>query len=135
MMSSPWVYPITLSTVLLLFHAIRYTKKISKPPRWKVVPPTTERVVIIGASSGVRTARHSHGACIDFYGLSAWGSFDTLVICAGVSSVRPVMEIAGYEPSIDDSIKYSTREGVKQVNEAMQRSLQGNFTAPVLSSV
>ncbi len=53
MMSSPWVYPITLSTVLLLFHAIRYTKKISKPPRWKVVPPTTERVVIIGASSGV----------------------------------------------------------------------------------
>src|SRR5258707_450863 len=104
MMSSPWVYPITLSTVLLLFHAIRYTKKISKPPRWKVVPPTTERVVIIGASSGV-------------------------------SSVRPVMEIAGYEPSIDDSIKYSTREGVKQVNEAMQRSLQGNFTAPVLSSV
>ena len=53
MMASKWVYSISLSAILLLFHAIRRARRTSIPPRWKDIPPSNERVVIIGASSGV----------------------------------------------------------------------------------
>ncbi|KAF8311419.1 uncharacterized protein EI90DRAFT_3096604 [Cantharellus anzutake] len=51
-MTSYWFYPVAL-LISVLLHAIRKSKRNSKPPRWRNVPPATERVLVIGASSGV----------------------------------------------------------------------------------
>ena len=65
--------------------------------------------------------------------LLEWHGLDTLVVTAGVSALRPVLEIAGVgdgsaaaQPSVD---------GVQRVADVALAAIQGNYIGPLLSVV
>jgi hypothetical protein len=61
-----------------------------------------------------------------------WHGLDTLIVAAGVSALRPVLEIAGVEgpsvtrPSLDD---------VRRVEDVAMAAIKGNYLGPLLSVV
>ncbi len=62
-----------------------------------------------------------------------WHGLDTLVVSAGVSALRPVLEIAGEsgaspeaQPSVD---------GVQRVADVALAAIKGNYVGPLLSVV
>jgi hypothetical protein len=61
-----------------------------------------------------------------------WHGIDTLIVAAGVSALRPVLDIAGVkgpsmtEPSLD---------GVQRVEDVALAAIKGNYLAPLLSVV
>ncbi|GJE92116.1 NAD(P)-binding protein [Phanerochaete sordida] len=62
---------------------------------------------------------------------SVWGGVDTVIICAGVSSLRPLLEVAGVErPGEDVSLT-----GIRRIREVSDAAMKGNFTGPLLSAV
>ncbi|KAN0136346.1 hypothetical protein V8E53_005714 [Lactarius tabidus] len=155
-----------------------FTKKKSRRPQ--LVSPSGERVLILGASSGVgrvlalKYAERGAKVCViarrdaelelvrsecellapspdavfsvlaDFTDAEAlitvrnkieekWHGLDTLVISAGVSALRPVLEIAGVgdvsaatQPSVD---------GVQRVADVALAAIKGNYVGPLLSVV
>ncbi|KAI9436898.1 hypothetical protein H4582DRAFT_2120298 [Lactarius indigo] len=157
-------------------------KSLTEPSsrRPELVPPSGERVLILGASSGVGrvlalkyvergakvcvVARRSaeleqvrsecevvarvpdavFSVCADFTDAEAliivrnkieekWHGLDTLVVSAGVSALRPVLEIAGVsgvsaasQPSVD---------GVQRVADVAMAAINGNYIGPLLSVV
>ncbi|KAG8853620.1 hypothetical protein FRB91_004628 [Serendipita sp. 411] len=157
--------------------------------RSKRIPPSSERVLIIGASSGVGksiamlyAARGTKRVCIvgrrlpqlkqvkeeclsqsrsqsqsrdhgsneedndhilvhvadatrveDLVALrerleEEWGGIDTVHICAGVSSLRPLLDVAG-SPYAS---RATTVEGIKHAQSVALKAIEGNFTAPLL---
>jgi hypothetical protein len=52
-------------------------------------------------------------------------------ICAGVSSLRPLMEIA----DSPRGAKETTIENVRHAGEIAQKAIDGNFTGPLLTAV
>ncbi|TFK93989.1 NAD(P)-binding protein [Polyporus arcularius HHB13444] len=65
-----------------------------------------------------------------------WGGVDTLIICAGVSALRPLLEVAGLEkvggvfvpPKVDAS-------GVQRTVAAANAAMQGNYIGPLVCAV
>ncbi|KAI0749500.1 NAD-P-binding protein [Daedaleopsis nitida] len=65
-----------------------------------------------------------------------WGGLDTLIVCAGVSALRPLLEIAGLErvggafvpPQVDVS-------GVQRTVAAASAVIQGNYLGPLVCAV
>ncbi|KAH7923772.1 NAD(P)-binding protein [Leucogyrophana mollusca] len=159
----------------------RFLRSVSD--RRLIVSPTTERVLILGATSGVgRTLAHqyaSRGArvCVvgrrkdkldeavaecgsfsrqsgkvlgiqgdctdgdDMVNIRAtiekeWGGLDTLIICAGVSALQPLMCVAGVDMGVRDTKpSHATREGIKNAVDISNAALRGNFTSPFVAAV
>jgi len=61
-----------------------------------------------------------------------WHGIDTLIVAAGVSALRPVLEIAGVKgPSVTEP----SLDGVQRVEDAALAAIKGNYLAPLLSVV
>ena len=61
----------------------------------------------------------------------AWDGVDTVVVAAGVSSLRPLLEIAGVqhpgeEPKLQD---------VQRTLDVSNAAIRGNFSGPLVSAV
>ena len=67
---------------------------------------------------------------------SEWGGLDTLVISAGVSALRPLLEVAGVERR--DGAFYPLHagsEGVRCAVSAGTAAMQGNYVGPLICAV
>ncbi|KAG8817184.1 hypothetical protein FRC17_011333 [Serendipita sp. 399] len=160
---------------------------VSTGSRSKKMPPSEERVLIIGASSGVGrsiallyAARGTKRVCLvgrrspqleevkqeclarfsqfsrsklevnenfivqvadttraeDLVTLrerlqAEWGGIDTLHICAGVSSLRPLLDIAGSP----HGSKPTTLDEIKHTQSIAQKAIDGNFIGPLLAAL
>ncbi|KAI9450502.1 hypothetical protein BJY52DRAFT_1302195 [Lactarius psammicola] len=154
------------------------TKQRSRRP--ELVPHSEERVLILGASSGigrvlalkyaergakvcvvarrsaelelvqseceavVRVPEAVFSVCADFTDAEAliavrnkieekWHGLDTLAISAGVSALRPVLEIAGV--SGVSAATQPTADGVQRVADVALAAIKGNYVGPLLSVV
>ncbi|KAI0292250.1 NAD(P)-binding protein [Multifurca ochricompacta] len=170
---------LSLSALIPAWAVYKFFVK-SRLRRSKLVPPNGERVLIIGASSGIgRTislryagrgakvcvvARRNaelevvrlqceamahapdsvFSICADFTNAEdllnikndiseKWHGLDTLIVAAGVSALRPVMDIVGVggisevaQPSFD---------GVQRVADVALAAIKGNYLGPLLSAV
>jgi hypothetical protein len=61
-----------------------------------------------------------------------WHGLDTLIVAAGVSALRPVLEIAGVE---GQSVTQPSLEGVRRVEDVAMAAIKGNYLGPLLSVV
>ncbi|KAF7338949.1 11-beta-hydroxysteroid dehydrogenase-like 3 [Mycena venus] len=141
------------------------------------LPRQNERILIIGASSGVgRTLAHQYsklgakGVCVvgrradkiaevvaecnackgpnteiigitgDFAEVddmvrtrsqleSRWGGFDTMIVAAGVSALRPLMEVAGVTSGNVE------KEGIQRVVDVVALATRGNYVGPLIAAV
>jgi hypothetical protein len=64
--------------------------------------------------------------------VAEWHGVDTLIVSAGVSALRPVLEIAGVE---GPSATQPSLEGVQRVEDAALAAIKGNYLGPLLSVV
>lgn len=61
-----------------------------------------------------------------------WHGIDTLIVAAGVSALRPVLEIAGVKgPSVTEP----SLDGLRRVEDAALAAINGNYLGPLLSVV
>ncbi|KIP08558.1 hypothetical protein PHLGIDRAFT_23479 [Phlebiopsis gigantea 11061_1 CR5-6] len=61
----------------------------------------------------------------------AWGGVDTVVVTAGVSSLMPLLEVAGvHSPGEEPTV-----EGVQRTLDVSNAALRGNFSGPLVSAV
>lgn len=60
-----------------------------------------------------------------------WQGVDTVYICAGVSSLRPLLDIA----DSPQGTKETSVEGIRRTGEVAQKAITGNFTGPLLTAV
>ncbi|KAI6022474.1 hypothetical protein BKA83DRAFT_4279207 [Pisolithus microcarpus] len=66
----------------------------------------------------------------------AWGGLDTLIIAAGVSSLQPLMCVAGVEMSTPDIVgAQASPEGIHHAVDAAQAAINGNYLGPLVASV
>lgn len=63
---------------------------------------------------------------------SEFHGIDTLIVAAGVSALRPVMEIACVE---GPSLTQPSLEGVQRVEDVALAAIKGNYLGPLLSVV
>lgn len=61
-----------------------------------------------------------------------WHGLDTLIVAAGVSALRPVLEIAGVD---GPSVTQPTVEGIQKVEDVAMAAIKGNYLGPLLSVV
>ena len=61
-----------------------------------------------------------------------WHGLDTLLVAAGVSALRPVLDIAGVE---GPSATQPNVEGVQRVEDVAMAAIKGNYLGPLLSVV
>ncbi|KAL5534505.1 hypothetical protein ACEPAG_968 [Sanghuangporus baumii] len=169
--------------LLTLFFFLR-RRSSRQTRRQKKIPQTEERVLILGASSGVgreialqyarrgvyvflvarnddvERAReecalvHPSGGkgerviseVADFSNAedmlrirerieNEWGRLDTLLVVAGVSSLRPLIETAGLERKDGQPLPDATLEGVREGVRIAGAALQGNFYGPLTSAL
>ncbi|KAI1453219.1 NAD(P)-binding protein [Annulohypoxylon moriforme] len=169
---TPSTWTVVLVPVATLYFACRSIWPFP-PSRQKTISPTEERIVIIGASSGLgravakRYAARGAHLCIvarrteqlselakecgekcswvaaDFSDvkdmvrvreelLATWGGLDTLYVCAGVSAVQPVMNLAGVEPGKTDD---ADEAGMRHAVDIAARATQGNVYGPLLAAL
>jgi hypothetical protein len=60
-----------------------------------------------------------------------WAGVDTIHICAGVSALRPLMEVAN---SPRGNV-YTSAEDIKHAREVAQNAITSNFTGPLLTAI
>ncbi|KAJ6568855.1 hypothetical protein B0H19DRAFT_1065641 [Mycena capillaripes] len=161
---------LALALAPVLFFVRRRSKRFFKLPR------KNERIVIIGASSGIgRTLAHQYaklgvkGVCVvgrradklaevvaecnaskgpntEIIGItgdfaepddmvrtrnqlkSQWGGIDTMIVAAGVSALRPLMEIASDKPGNEAS-------GIQHVVDVAALATRGNYVGPLVAAV
>lgn len=70
-----------------------------------------------------------------FRGLE-WNGLDTLVVCAGVSALRPLLELAGLE-SKDGKVSppQASTEGVQHTVDVAHAAIRGNYIGPLVCAV
>ena len=67
---------------------------------------------------------------------SGWGGLDTLVVSAGVSALRPLLEVAGLERQQGAFVPpHASVEGVTHTVEVATAAMRGNFLGPLVSAV
>jgi hypothetical protein len=59
-----------------------------------------------------------------------WEGLDTLVVCAGVSATRALLDLAGSDGPEGPSV-----EGVRKAGAAALRAMTVNYLGPLLSAV
>ncbi|KAI0259322.1 NAD(P)-binding protein [Gloeopeniophorella convolvens] len=165
---------------LIPFWAVYKFISNRRRSRRDVVSPEGERVLVLGASSGIgRAIAHSYarrGArvcvvarrvadltavqlecealapasdsvlsiCADFTNAEdlvrlreklheEWHGLDTLVVAAGVSALRPVLEIADAEGSYD--VAQPSLGGIQRVADVALAAVKANYLGPLVSVV
>jgi len=75
---------------------------------------------------------------ISFVLVVEWGGVDTLVIAAGVSSVQPLLALAGVDANSTVGSPEGgppSAEGVQNVKDVAAKAMHGNFVGPMTSCV
>ncbi|RYC63067.1 hypothetical protein CHU98_g3162 [Xylaria longipes] len=134
----------TVTVLAAVFVLRRIIKK--KKYRSRRVQPTEERVLILGASSGLgRTLAKQYAArapksaplpdgasrLLNWHKNAVVGVSHTLQICAGVSAVQPVMALTGIKSGNEDP----GAAGVQHAAELAGRAAQGNFFGPLIAAM
>ncbi|KAI0041386.1 NAD(P)-binding protein [Auriscalpium vulgare] len=172
-MALTYIWP--LAAALPIYLA--YKRLVSRPSRPLRIPPAQERVLIIGASSGIgRVIAHTyskrgarvcvvsrrqgelaavHAECVaasaseerilsvvadcanaeDMIRVrdaveKSWQGLDTVIMSAGVSALRPLLEVAEVEGS-----EKATAQGSQKAVDAALAAMQVNYVGPLLSAV
>jgi len=60
-----------------------------------------------------------------------WAGVDTVHICAGVSALRPLMDVA----NSPRGKVYTSVEDIRHTGEIAQKAITGNFTGPLLTAI
>ncbi|KAF9046539.1 hypothetical protein BJ165DRAFT_1173104 [Panaeolus papilionaceus] len=60
-----------------------------------------------------------------------WKGIDTLVVSAGVSALRPLMEVAG----VENAEEQATLDGIQNSINVSNAAIKGNFTGPLVAAV
>ncbi|KAL1716094.1 NAD-P-binding protein [Schizophyllum commune] len=179
--SSLWSHPLLLALpALYILH-----KTLRRPTRLRKVTHDEERVLILGASSGIgraiaeKYAKRGARVCIvgrrqdqvdevillctglsptgtdntilgtaaDFANAedlvkireqiqAEWGGLDTLVVAAGVSALRPLMEVAGVETTKSGFLPdHASLEGIQKASEVASAAIHSNYIGPLMSAV
>ncbi|KAI0172990.1 NAD(P)-binding protein [Hypoxylon sp. FL1284] len=176
-LSMPDASYLTTALVALAVSAglclVRRVVQTSTPSRHGRIQPRDERVLILGASSGLgqsiakqyaargarvcivarraerlaTLAKECGQRCIwvaaDFGSaedmvrlrerlLGEWDGLDSLHVCAGVSAVQPVMNLAGLSPSAGDD---ADTAGIQRAVGTVTKAMQGNFYGPLVAAV
>ncbi|PPR00444.1 hypothetical protein CVT24_004505 [Panaeolus cyanescens] len=180
----------TAAVIGLLSLAYTLQKVVtSKPSRQAKIPAHKERVVILGATSGIgreialqyasrgarvcivgrrrelvdqveaecsalrnsalgirgsmyETGRVVFGVVGDFANAAdmvrlrevlekEWNGLDTLIVSAGVSALRPLMEVAG----VESAGERASLEGIQNAVRVSDAAVKGNFTGPLVAAV
>ncbi|KAH8101436.1 NAD-P-binding protein [Cristinia sonorae] len=67
---------------------------------------------------------------------SVWGGLDTVVVCAGVSAIRPLLEVAGLKkPSSKHSTAQVSSEEIQHTVDIVNQASKGNFTGPLIAAL
>lgn len=180
--------PVLAVILILIVLYLLYRLVRSRSSRTRKILPTQERVLILGASSGIgRSIAHVYarrgarvcvvgrrepkveevvqecridqlgedgmlGCVADFTNVQdmvrarsliaeEWEGLDTLVVAAGVSALKPLLEVAGLE-----SIKISgqteefeppqaDREAIQRVVDVSTAATKGNYIGPLIAAV
>ncbi|TFY54112.1 hypothetical protein EVJ58_g9049 [Rhodofomes roseus] len=65
-----------------------------------------------------------------------WSGVDTVVVCAGVSALRPLMEVAGLErDGRSFTPSQATAEGLKHTVDVARKAVNVNYLGPLVSAV
>ena len=59
-----------------------------------------------------------------------WEGLDTIHLCAGVSALQPVLELAGVEGN-----DATTSEGIQNAKDIAGKAVQGNFLGPMVAAL
>ncbi|KAJ4485230.1 hypothetical protein J3R30DRAFT_1327633 [Lentinula aciculospora] len=159
-------------TLLLVLSVGFGLWKLNRRHRATVIPHGEERVLILGASSGIgrEIARQyaARGAtvcvvgrrmdkvtavmekCKNSLGLSAditivkdmvrvrtvlekeWAGVDTVIVAAGVSATRPLLEVAGVGLQQDSD---ASEEGIQFAINAAETAARSNYLGPMIAAI
>ncbi|KAI0700477.1 NAD-P-binding protein [Cytidiella melzeri] len=61
----------------------------------------------------------------------AWGGVDTVVVSAGVSALRPLLEVA----EVNNNEDQATEDGIQRTIDVSNAAVRGNYTGPLVSAV
>ncbi|OJT04847.1 Dehydrogenase/reductase SDR family member 7B [Trametes pubescens] len=179
---------LTLAAIFLCHRLLHNLRR----RRSRILPRTRERVLVIGASSGIgRAIAHEYAAtgarvCVvgrreqqlnevaaecaslhptptangatgtserilhvvaDFNNVedmvalrekleNEWAGLDTLIVSAGVSALRPLLEVAGLEQRGGAFYPpHAAAEGIKRTVSVATAAIQGNYLGPLVSAV
>ena len=65
-----------------------------------------------------------------------WKGVDTVVVCAGVSALRPLMEVAGLERSGQSfTPSQASVEGIQHAVDVARQAVNVNYFGPLVSAV
>ncbi|KAI1427930.1 short-chain dehydrogenase [Xylaria sp. FL1777] len=138
-----------LTGAVAAFAAVLVLRRIIKAQssRSKRIQLTQERVLIVGASSGLGralakqyvargakvcvVARRNEPLKLRGQLLQQWDGLDTMHVCAGVSAVQPVMALTGIKSSTEDP----DVAGVQHAIDIVGRATQGNFFGPLIAAI
>ncbi|KIK51942.1 hypothetical protein GYMLUDRAFT_180748 [Collybiopsis luxurians FD-317 M1] len=170
--STSWAFFLTL------IFSYGYRKLTRKHRRTSVIPPAGERVLILGASSGIgrdialrytsRGARvclvgrrkdrleavadeckavGSTGRAVlaitsDFANVKdmvharsvlekEWEGIDTIIVAAGVSALRPILEVAQVTTPESDA----SEQGIQSAVNAAEAATKGNYIGPMIAAI
>jgi hypothetical protein len=59
----------------------------------------------------------------------AWGGIDTMIVAAGVSALRPLMEVTGVDSG------NVGKEGIQRVVDVVALATRGNYVGPLIAAV
>jgi NAD(P)-dependent dehydrogenase (short-subunit alcohol dehydrogenase family) len=171
-MASSTSVRLACAAIAVILPALFISRKLRPQGKNNRIKTTDERVLILGASSGVgyaiakryaaRGARvcvvarrpdaisalaaecgdECIGAVADFTKvddmvrlreqlLAEWGGLDTIQLCAGVSALRPIMELTGDQPAGVDS----PASGIQTAVDIAGRAVKGNFFGPLVAAL
>ncbi|KAF9028857.1 hypothetical protein BDP27DRAFT_911682 [Rhodocollybia butyracea] len=158
--------------ILPLLFALR--KLSRKQRRQSIISQSDERVLILGASSGIgRRIAHKYAlrgarVCVvgrrddkvtvvvkecetdNTIGITAdfgnvgdmirvrsklekeWAGIDTVVVAAGVSALRPLLEVAGVNSEQNSD---ASEAGIKFAVNAAEAAIKGNYIGPMVAAI
>ncbi|KAJ6608837.1 hypothetical protein B0H10DRAFT_2066309 [Mycena sp. CBHHK59/15] len=161
--------PLGLSICVCLAILPLVSAYLRRPRRSVTVPSSEERIVILGASTGIgRTLAQEYALsgvkaiCVcqmmctpntDIVGVtgdfaevddmvklrarleSLWGGIDTLVVAAGVSTLRPLMAVAGVDVKKGEKMPDATKQGIEKAVYVTSMATRGNYVGPLVSAI
>ncbi|KAI6086463.1 NAD(P)-binding protein [Hypoxylon rubiginosum] len=171
--SDPFYLSGTALFAFASLYVVQRAIQTRAPKRHGSIPPRQERILVIGASSGLgRSVAKQYAArgarvcivarraeqlsvlaqecgqrCIwvaaDFCKaddmvrlrerlLTEWGGLDTLHVCAGVSAVQPVMNLAGVKRGEEND---ASAAGIQRAVDITTAATQGNVYGPLVTAV
>lgn len=67
--------------------------------------------------------------CFPTTSISEWGGVDTIHVCAGVSALRPLLEVAGSQTTSKEDID---EEAISNTVSIARKAVHGNYEGPMV---